>query len=354
MQNEISVEIHLAFDRVFQKSWYIMGDEVKNFELEFADFCNTRYCVGVGNGLDALRLILQAYDIGEGDEVIVPSNTYIASALAVTSTGAKVIFVEPEIETYNIDPTLIEQKISTNTKAIMVVHLYGQPCNMDPIIEIARKYNLKVIEDAAQAHGAVYNGRKVGSLGDAAGFSFYPGKNLGALGDAGAVTTNDKILAEKIRALSDYGSLKKYQHLYKGTNSRLDEIQASFLRIKLRHLEEWNQNRKETAKLYLNQIKNDKIILPKVSSCNDPIWHVFAIRVNQRNLFEKYLCDNGIGTTIHYPTPIHMQNAYSDLGLNAGDLPIAEKISREEISLPMFYGMTNEQIDYVINVVNKW
>lgn len=354
MHNEIRNEIFDSFKRLYDLDWYILGNEVKKFENEFAEFCETDNCIGVGNGLDALRLILQAYDIGVGDEVIVPSNTFIASALAVTYSGADVVFVEPDIETYNIDPRLIEEKISKKTKAIMAVHLYGQPCDMDQINAIARKFHLKVIEDAAQAHGALYKGRKIGSLGDAAAFSFYPGKNLGALGDAGAITTNDNELAKKVKALSDYGSVKKYEHLYKGTNSRLDEIQASFLRTKLRSLEKWNTNRKKTACIYLDKIKNSKVVLPKVAEFGDPVWHIFALRVEHRDAFESYLSKNGIGTNVHYPTPIHLQKAYSDLGLSEGCLPIAEKIAREEISIPMFYGITTEQVNYVIDIINKW
>jgi len=354
MHKEIESDILDKFKEVYQKNWFIQGEEVKKFEEEFAEFCDAKYCIGCGNGLDALYLILRGYDIGEGDEVIVPSNTYIATALAVSYAGAKPIFVEPDLLSYNINPTSIEKAITTKTKAIMAVHLYGQPADMDKINSIAKKYNLKVIEDSAQSHGALYKGKKVGSLGDASGFSFYPGKNLGALGDSGAIVTNDKELADKVRAIANYGSDKKYHHIYKGTNSRLDEVQAAFLRIKLRNLEKWNEERRKTAQKYIEGINNPKIAKPVEVDYAKHVWHIFAVRTENRNEFEKYLNDNGIGTTIHYPTPMHMQEAYRDLNITEGSLPIAEKISKEVISLPMWYGMKNEEIQYVISAVNKW
>lgn len=354
MHGEIKDELNDAFQRVLNKDWYILGKEDENFEKNFAEYCGCKHAIGCGNGLEALRLILQAYEIGVGDEVIIPSNTFIATALAVTYLGAKVVFVEPELDTYLIDPTKIEEKITKNTKAIIAVHLYGQTCDMDPIMELAKKYDLKVIEDAAQAHGALYKGRIVGSLGDAAGFSFYPGKNLGALGDAGAVTTNDDELAEKIRAYANYGSDYKYHHIYQGTNSRLDEIQAAFLDCKLKYLNKWNSRRKDIADFYLKNIKNEKIVLPVVKEYADPVWHIFAVRTENRDEFEKYLNDNGIQTTIHYPIPMHLQGAYSYLNMNEGDLPICEKISKEEISIPMYYGLTDEEIKYVVDVINKF
>jgi Predicted pyridoxal phosphate-dependent enzyme apparently involved in regulation of cell wall biogenesis len=354
MHKEIQNEILSKFKEVYEKNWFIQGEEVKRFEEEFAEFCEAKYCIGCGNGLDALYLILRGYDIKEGDEVIVPSNTYIATALAVSYTGAKPIFVEPDINTYNINPQLIEKVITNQTKAIIAVHLYGQPANMDEINRIGKKYNLKVIEDSAQSHGALYKGKKVGNLGDASGFSFYPGKNLGALGDAGAVVTNDKELADKIRAIANYGSDKKYNHIYKGTNSRLDEVQAAFLRIKLRNLDKWNEDRRKTAQKYIDGINNLNITKPVELDYAKHVWHIFAVRTEKRSEFEKYLNDNGIGTTIHYPTPMHMQEAYKDLNITEGSFPIAEKISKEVLSLPMWYGMKDEEVRYVIDKINRY
>ncbi len=355
MQREIETEIKEKFNELYEKSWYIKGTEFEAFEQEFAAYCDTKYACGVGNGLDALYLILRAMEIGEGDEVIVPSNTFIATALAVSYAGATPVFVEPSLDTYNINPALIEEKITERTKAIMAVHLFGRPADMDTINAIAKKHGLKVIEDAAQAHGALYKGRKVGSLGDAAGFSFYPGKNLGALGDGGAVTTNDEELAKRIHMLGNYGSDYRYHHVYQGTNSRLDEIQAAFLRIKLPHLDKWNADRQRIADRYLNEIKNKDIILPMDSdkdySC---VWHIFSVRTERRDELEKYLNDNGVGTTKHYPTPMHLQGAYKELNMPKGSLPLAEEHSRTQLSLPMFYGMTEEQVDYVIQLLNDF
>ena len=354
MEKELDSELRGAFERVYSASWYIEGKEDAEFEKMFAEFCNTKYCIGVGNGLDALMLALKALGIGEGDEVIVPSNTYIATALAVTYVGARPVFVEPKIETFNIDPDRIEAAITDKTKAIMPVHLYGQACEMDSIMDIARKHDLKVIEDCAQAHGATYKGQRVGSFGDAAGFSFYPGKNLGALGDAGAVVTNNKELADKIRALGNYGSDYKYHHIYKGNNSRLDELQAAFLAAKLPHMDKINAERRRIADRYLSEIKNDKIILPVVMDDMVPVWHIFGIRCAERDELEKYLNDNGIGTNKHYPIPMHLQECYKDLGYKEGDFPIAEEISKTELSLPMYYGMNDEEIQYVIDAINKF
>ena len=278
MERELDEELRGAFERVYKASWYIEGKEDETFEKSFAEFCGTNYCIGVGNGLDALMLALKALGVGEGDEVIVPSNTFIATALAVTYTGARPVFVEPRIETFNIDPALIEEKITDKTKAIMPVHLYGQACDMDPVMDIARRHGLYVVEDCAQAHGATYKGKKIGSFGDAAGFSFYPGKNLGALGDAGAVVTNNEELAVKVRALGNYGSDYKYHHIYKGNNSRLDELQAAFLSAKLPHLDRMNAERRRIAGRYLGEIKNDRIILPSVGEDYVPVWHIFGVR----------------------------------------------------------------------------
>ncbi|WP_022756271.1 DegT/DnrJ/EryC1/StrS family aminotransferase [Butyrivibrio fibrisolvens] len=354
MEEELDADIRAAFERVYNNSWYIGGKEDTSFEEEFAQFVGIDYCIGVGNGLDALMLSLKALGVGEGDEVIVPSNTYIATALAVTYVGAKIVFVEPDIRTFNMDPTLIEDKITYKTKAIMPVHLYGQPCDMDQITSIARKHNLYIIEDCAQAHGATYNGKVVGTFGDAAGFSFYPGKNLGALGDAGAVVTSIEDLADKIRALGNYGSDYKYHHIYKGNNSRLDEIQAAFLLAKLPHLNKMNAERRRIASRYLNGITNKQVILPYVPDYANPVWHIFGIRCERRDELERYLNDNLIGTNKHYPIPMHLQECYKDLGFKEGDFPIAEEISKTELSLPMYYGMKDEEIEYVIEKVNKF
>lgn len=354
MEKELNDQLRDAFDRVLNRSWYIGGVEDENFEKAFAEYCGSSYCVGVGNGLDALMLALKALGIGEGDEVIVPSNTYIATALAVTYVGAKPVFVEPKIETFNIDPARIEAAITEKTKAIMPVHLYGQACDMDPIMDIAVKYGLKVVEDCAQAHGATYKGRKIGTFGDCAGFSFYPGKNLGALGDAGAAVTNNKELADMIRALGNYGSDYKYHHIYKGNNSRLDEMQAAFLSAKLPLLEKMNEDRRRTADRYLSGMNNPKVILPKVEKDMVPVWHIFGVRCAEREALEEHLNKKGIGTNKHYPIPMHLQECYKDLGFKEGDYPIAEEISRTELSLPMYYGMTDEEIDYVINAVNEF
>lgn len=354
MEEELNDDIRNAFDRVFSRSWYIEGEENKAFEKAFAEYCGVKYCIGVGNGLDALMLSLKALGIRTGDEVIVPSNTYIATALAVTYVGATPVFVEPDIRTFNINPTLIEKVITDKTKAIMPVHLYGQACDMDPIMEIAKKYNLRIIEDCAQAHGAIYKGKKVGTFGDAAGFSFYPGKNLGALGDAGAVVTNDKELADKIRALGNYGSDYKYHHIYKGNNSRLDELQAAFLAAKLPHLERMNIERRRIAQMYSEGINNLKVITPYVMPDCIPVWHIYGIRCKYRDALEKHLNGKDIGTNKHYPIPIHLQECYKDLNIPEGVLSIAEEISATELSLPMYYGMTKEEIQYIVNCINQF
>lgn len=354
MERELDSDIRNAFERVYSRSWYIQGVEDKAFEKAFAEYCNVKYCVGVGNGLDSLILILKALEIGEGDEVIVPSNTYIATALAVTYAGAVPKFIEPDLRTFNMDPTKIELAITDRTKAIMPVHLYGQTCDMDSIMDTARKHNLFVVEDCAQAHGATYKGKIVGSFGNAAGFSFYPGKNLGALGDAGAVVTNNKTIADKVRALGNYGSDYKYHHIYRGNNSRLDEMQAAFLAAKLPHLERMNIERRKIANMYLSRIENPDIILPYVMPECEPVWHVFAIRTRKRDALEEYLNENGIGTNKHYPIPIHLQKCYKDLGFQQGDYPIAEEISATELSLPMYYGMTNDEVNYIINKINAF
>lgn len=352
---ELKQELDAAYLRVMASGWYILGKEVEAFEDEFASYCGVDQCVGVGNGLDALHLIVRAYGIGPGDEVIVPANTYIATWLAVTHAGATPVPVEPDERTYNIDPDLIEKSITPNTKAIMVVHLYGLTADMDPINAIAKKHGLKVIEDCAQAHGACYKGRRAGSLGDAAGFSFYPGKNLGAMGDGGAVTTSDHGLAEQIRILRNYGSKIKYHNEVAGFNSRLDELQAAFLRVKLAKLDEWNERRKQIAAEYLDQLKaNTNLVLPFVPDWADPVWHLFVVRVKKREEVQKKLADAGIGTMIHYPIPPHLQPAYAELGLPKGSFPIAEAIHAVVLSLPMGPSMTKEQSTAVINIVNSF
>lgn len=355
MHDEIRNELDEAYSRVLDSSYFIQGPSCTKFEEAFASYCEVNYAVGVATGLDALYLILKAMEIGAGDEVIVPSNTYIATALAVSYVGAKPVFVEPVLTTYNIDPSRIEEAVTERTKAIIAVHLQGRPADMDAICEIAKRHDLKVIEDAAQAHGTRYKGRRVGSLSDAAGFSFYPGKNLGALGDGGCVTTNDKALADKIRALGNYGSDRKYHHIYQGTNSRLDELQAAFLSVKLPHLDRWNKSRKEVAKKYLKGITNPLIQLPpQDDETFEHIYHVFVIRCDKRDELEAHLTKQGIGTVKHYPTPIHLQPAYKDLGIEEGRLPIAEEISKTVLSIPMYYGMTDAQISYVIDQINAF
>ena len=354
MEKELNNSLRDAFDRVFRRSWYIEGAEDEAFEKAFAEYCNVNYCVGAGNGLDALMLTLKALNVGAGDEVIVPSNTYIATALAVTYIGAAPVFVEPDIRTFNINPNLIEAAITEKTKAIIPVHLYGLACDMDPIVKIAKKNNLYIVEDCAQAHGATYKGKKIGSFGDAAGFSFYPGKNLGALGDAGAVVTNNKVLEEKIRALGNYGSDFKYHHIYKGNNSRLDELQAAFLAAKLPYLEKMNVERRRIAGMYTEGITNPKITVPYVIPDCVPVWHIYGIRCAQRDALEKHLNQKGIGTNKHYPIPIHLQECYKDLNIPKGALPIAEEISSTELSIPMYYGMTDKEIRYVIDAINEF
>lgn len=333
---ELRDEMRVAFERVLDSGLYIQGTECKQFEQEFAQYCQVEHCIGVGNGLDALHLILRGYGIGAGDEVIVPSNTYIATWLAASYAGATPVPVEPCARTYNINPALIEAAITSRTKAIIVVHLYGQPADMDAINAIAKKYQLKVIEDAAQAHGARYKGRRVGALGDAAGFSFYPGKNLGAIGDGGAITTNDPALAQSARVLGNYGSQFKYHNEVKGYNSRLDELQAAFLRAKLAVLDEWNARRQTIAAHYLKQLDSSALVLPHVPYWAEPVWHLFVVRSQVRDDMQQRLGDAGVGTMVHYPIPPHLQPAYAELGYGPGAFPIAEAIHREILSLPIW------------------
>lgn len=352
MHEEIKKELMADFKRVLDSNWFIGGNEDSDFEQEFALYSGRKHCIGCGNGLDAIMLSLKALGITNGDEVIVPSNTFIATALAVSYTGAIPVFVEPRISTYNINPSLIEKSITEKTKAIIVVHLYGQPAEMDEILSIAKKHNLYVVEDCAQAHGALYKGKKIGQFGILAAFSFYPGKNLGALGDAGAVITDDDELAEKVRALGNYGSAEKYNHIYQGNNSRLDEIQAAFLTTKLKHLDQWNRERQRIAQRYLSEIINPQVNLPSKIDAVQHVWHIFAVRCKERNRLEKYLNEKGIGTNKHYPIPLHLQKAYEDLHIPQGTYPIAEEISSTELSIPMYYGMTEEEINYVVETIN--
>jgi dTDP-4-amino-4,6-dideoxygalactose transaminase len=348
-------ELIEACTKVIDNGWYVQGNEHSEFEKEFAQYCGTKYAIGVANGLDALILILRAYkELGimqDGDEVIVPANTYIASVLAISQNNLTPVLVEPDINTYLIDPLKIEEKITSKTKAIMPVHLYGQTCKMDEINAIAKKYNLKVIEDSAQAHGAYYKDKRAGNLGNASGFSFYPGKNLGALGDGGAVTTNDEKLAETIIALRNYGSHKKYENLYQGVNSRLDEIQAAMLRIKLRYLDDEIEKRKKIANYYLENITNENIVLPTITT--DSVWHLFVIRTDKRDELQKYLLDNGgIQTLIHYPIPPHKQEAYKQW--NNESYPISEQIHNEVLSLPISGIQSMEDTKKIIKVVNDY
>lgn len=345
-------EIDERIKKVLDSGWYILGKEGEIFEKNFASYCGVKHAIGAANGLDALKLIIKAYGFGEGDEIIVPANTYIASILAITDNRCTPVLVEPDINTYNINPDLIEEKITPKTKAIMVVHLYGQAVEMEKILQLAKKYDLKIIEDSAQAHGAVYQGKKTGNLGDASGFSFYPGKNLGCLGDGGAVTTNDDELAEKIRALRNYGSHVKYENIYKGCNSRLDEIQAAVLDVKLQYLDADNEKRRKIAKVYRENIKNPLIAPPQVKQELSHVWHVFPVRVGNRDGFKKYLADKGIETLIHYPIPPHKQAAYKEW--NNLSFPITEKIHEEIISIPISPVMTDEEIQKVVDVVNQW
>ncbi len=345
-------EFDAKFKSILDCGWYLQGKENEEFSKKFASYCGTKYALGVANGLDAINLIIRAYGFGNGDEIIVPANTYIATILAISENGCVPVLVEPDINTFNINPDLIEQKITPNTKAIIVVHLYGQAVQMKKIWEIAKKYNLKIIEDAAQAHGAIYEGKRVGNLGDAAAFSFYPGKNLGALGDAGGVTTNDENLYNKIKAIANYGSDKKYHHIYKGVNSRMDEIQAAVLGVKLKYLDEDNQRRRQIAKYYRENIKNSQITLPKIYDETAHVWHIFAILTPERDKLAKYLEENGIQINIHYPTPPHKQGAYCEW--KDMSFPVSEKIHREELSLPMSPVLTNEEVKKIVEVLNEY
>lgn len=358
---EFKEELYRAFENVLESGWFILGDHAKIFDREFAEYCGVKNSLGVANGLDALVLILEGYkELGvmkAGDEVIVPSNTYIASILAISKAQLVPVLVEPDINSYLLNENLIEEKITSATKAILAVHLYGRLCNMEAINKIGRQYNLKVIEDCAQSHGANINGKICGNLGDAAGFSFYPGKNLGALGDGGSVTTNDDDLAKTIFALRNYGSFKKYENLYKGSNSRLDEIQSAFLSVKLKRLNSDNEIRRGIAQYYLDNINNDLVKLPYENMTNilplkDHVWHIFAVMVNNRERFQTYLLDNEIQTVIHYPIPPHKQKAYSEW--NNLSYPISEKIHAHIISLPISPVMSSDEVETICKVINSY
>lgn len=352
---ELKSELDPVIESVIAKGHFISGEEVGHFEAAFARFCGVKHCVGVANGLDALRLLLFAYKIGPQDEVIVPANTYIATVLAINQVGATPILVEPDERTYNLDPEKIEKNITRRTKAVLAVDLYGQAANMRAIKKICIKHNLILIEDAAQAQGASHYQKKAGDLGDSAGFSFYPGKNLGAFGDAGAITTNDSKVAEYVRMLGNYGSKLKYYNIIKGYNSRLDTLQAAILLVKLKHLDRWNSKRRKLAAYYLSRLnpnKNAKFILPYVLAENLPIWHVFAVRTKKREQFMKFLGDKGVGTLIHYPLPVYKQKAYAELKSIQKRFPITSQISDEVVSLPMGPHVTAEQADYVVETVN--
>ena len=351
---ELRAGFDAAYQRVMDSGWYLLGVETKAFESEFAEYCEAKHCVAVGNGLDALHLILRAYDIGAGDEVIVPSNTFIATWLAVSYAGATPVPVEPDPGTFNIDPNRIEAAITPKTKAIMPVHLYGQPADMDPIIGIARKHGLRVVEDNAQAQGARYKGRRTGSLGDAAGNSFYPVKNLGAFSDAGAVTTNDAQLADQVRALRNYGSREKYYHEVKGFNSRLDELQAAFLRVKLKNLDAWNGRRRDVAALYLAELdKVPNLTLPLVLEWAEPVWHLFVVRHAKRDALQQKLAAADVGTLIHYPVPPHLSGAYADGNWGRGSFPITESMADSVLSLPIGPHFSGKQADLVVEALRR-
>ena len=345
---ELRTEIDAAIARVLDSGWYILGPEVEAFEAEFATYCEATHCVGLANGLDALHLALRAMDVGPGDEVIVPSNTYIATWLAVSQCGAVPVPVEPDPATHNIDPARIEAAITPRTKVILPVHLYGQPADLDPILAIARKHGLRVLEDGAQAHGARYKGRRIGGHGDVVAWSFYPGKNLGALGDGGAITTHDPELADRIRVLRNYGSRVKYVNDVQGYNSRLDPLQAAVLRVKLKHLDEWNARRAALARLYCDGLVSDSLILPHVPDWAQPAWHLFVVRHRQRDDLQRALSEAGIGSLIHYPIPPHKQQAYAEAGYPADAFPLASQLADEVLSLPMGPQMALDQVDTVV------
>ncbi len=344
---ELRDDLDRAFRRVMRSGWFILGDEVRSFEDEFARYCGAAHCVGVASGLDALVLALRAWDVGPGDEVIVPSNTYIATWLAASHVGARPVPVEPDEATYNIDPARIEAAITPRTRAIVPVHLYGQAADIAPIREIAGRRGLRVLEDAAQAAGATYRGKRTGALGDAAAFSFYPGKNLGAFGDGGAVLTDDGALADRVRSLRNYGSRVKYRNEVKGFNSRLDELQAALLRVRLPRLDDWNRRRDRIAARYLERLRTTTLTLPAVGRGNEHTWHLFVVRSRRRDALKAALDAQGVGTLIHYPVPPHLQPAYAELGLGRGAFPVSEAMHETVLSLPMWPHLSDAEVDYV-------
>ena len=354
LQAQIRPQVLKKFAEMYDAKRYIQGPEDRKFEKVFASFCGVKYGCGVNSGLDSLQTVLKAWGIGPGDEVIVPADTYIASAMAATLLGAKPVLVDANLDDFNIDVSKIEAAITPRTKVIMPVHLFGQAADMDPIMAIAKKHHLKVLEDASQSHGALYKGKRTGSLGDAAGFSLYPGKNFGALGDSGVIVTNDEALSEKCHIIGDYGQDRKYHHCLLGDNTALDEIQAGILNIKLPYLDGWNEYRRKVADKYLKGITNPKITLPIVHEWATPIWHVFALRCKERDALWKYLEEHNIGVNCHYPIPIHLQPAYANLGYKKGDFSVAEEISNTEIDIPMYYGIPDDYVDYIIDVINKF
>lgn len=355
MHLAIKGDIQEAFNRVYDSNWFVLGKEVEQFESAYSSFNKVKHTIGLSNGLDALHLALRALGIGVGDEVIVPSNTYIATVLAVSYVGATPVLVEPRLETYNLNPDAIEAAITNKTKAIMPVHLYGQACEMSAVQQIANKYNLFVIEDNAQAQGATYKGKITGSWGNANGTSFYPGKNLGALGDAGAVTTNDTEISRKIKMLRNYGSEKKYFNEVLGYNMRLDEMQAAFLRVKLRKLEEWTNERKKIASWYNSELNGvGDLVLPEIAEGATHVYHLYVIRTKKRDALQQYLTDHGIGTLIHYPIPPHLQEAYQHLGYKKGDFPIAEEMSETCLSIPIWPGMNKTEVDYISETIKSY
>lgn len=354
MHAQLRKEMFAAFEKCYDSGWFIQGKEYSAFEKEFAAYCGTSFCAGVGNGLEAISLSLQALGIGKGDEVIVPAHTFIATVLAIKYVGAKPVLCDISMDTYNIDSSEIEELITEKTRAIVAVHLYGQMANMKAINEIASKYHLAVVEDSAQAHGAMQDGKRAGSWGDAAAFSFYPGKNLGALGDGGAVTTNRENIVETVHSLGCYGAKKKYVHDLVGINSRLDELQAAFLRIKLKHLDAWTAERQLIAQRYLNNIHNEKIVLPQIAKGRTHVWHIFAIRCKDRENLQNYLGENGIHTLIHYPIPVHLQKCMIDLGYKKGAFPNAEETAQTVLSLPLYIGMKEEEIEFVCDALNRF
>ena len=350
---ELKLELDEAIARVVSSGWFIGGGEVEQFEAEYATYCGATHAVGVANGLDALHLALRAMDVGPGDEVIVPSNTYIATWLAVSQCGATPVPVEPDARTFNIDPALIEAAISARTKVILPVHLYGQPADMNPILAIARKHGLRVLEDGAQAHGARYRGQRLGTHGDAVAWSFYPGKNLGAMGDGGAVTTNDPEIANRIRVLRNYGSRVKYVNDVQGYNSRLDPLQAAILRVKLAHLDEWNRRRCVVAELYQQDLAKCGVMLPYVPDWAEPVWHLYVVQHPQRDALQRHLTDAGVGTLIHYPIPPHRQQAYEKEKWILGSFPTAERMADQVLSLPIGPHLSVHQVNEIIHAVQK-